>query len=194
MRRYVLLAASVLLSAAGVHAQVASIYATYSPGRFSNVPTGSVSTGSGFQEQYASFWASGIGGGVTLNFLPVGPVRVGLDFRGSTRPGTVGADTAMVGLKVGFHPPLIRLKPYIQASGGYLATRTVNVSTGNAGGTFENKYAAWEVLGGVDVPLVPFLDFRVIELGGGTGVNAFGGSNSPNISLFTVNTGLVLHF
>jgi hypothetical protein len=100
----------------------------------------------------------------------------------------------MAGLKLGFHPPLIRLKPYIQASGGYVATRTVNVSTGSAGGTFENKYAAWEVLGGVDIPLAPFFDFRVIELGGGTGVNAFGSSNQPNISLFTVNTGLVLHF
>ena len=194
MRRPTLLAAMVLLFAAGVHAQVASIYATYSPGRFSNVATGSISTGSGFQQQYASFWASGVGGGVTLNFLPVGPVRIGLDFRGSTRPGTVGADTAMAGLKVGFHPPLIRLKPYIQASGGYVATRTVNVSTGTAGGTFENKYAAWEILGGVDIPLAPFFDFRVIELGGGTGVNAFGSSNQPNISLFTVNTGLVLHF
>jgi hypothetical protein len=194
MRRRFLLVALVVFFAAESHAQVASIYLTSSSGRFSNVATGAVSTDTGFQEQYASFWASGVGGGVTLNFLPVGPVRVGLDFRGSTRPGTVGADTAMVGLKVGFHPPLIRLKPYVQASGGYVATRTVNISTGNAGGTFENKYAAWEILGGVDVPLMPFLDFRVVELGGGTGVNAFGSSNSPNISLFTVNTGLVLHF
>ena len=194
MRRHLLPAAFLLLLVATVHAQVASIYVTSSSGRFSNVATGSVSTGSGFQEQYASFWASGVGGGVTLNFIPVGPIHVGLDFRGSTRPGTVGADTAMAGLKIGFHPPLLRLKPYIQASGGYVATRTVNVSTGNAGGTFENKYAAWEILGGVDIPIAPFFDFRVVELGGGTGVNAFGSSNQPNVSLFTVNTGLVLHF
>jgi hypothetical protein len=194
MRRYVLLAALIFLFSSGVNAQVVSIYATSSSGRFSNVATGAVSSGSGFQEQYTNFWAPGVGGGVTLNFLPVGPVRLGLDFRGSTRPGTVGADTAMAGLKLGFHPPLLRLKPYIQASGGYVATRTVNVSTGNAGGTFENKYAAWEVLGGVDIPVAPFFDFRLIELGGGTGINAFGSSNQPNISLFTVNTGLVLHF
>lgn len=194
MRRHILLAAFVLFSATGVDAQVASIYVTSSSGRFSNVATGAALTTSGFQEQYTSFWTSGVGGGLTFNFLPVGPVKLGLDFRGSTRPGTVGADTAMAGFKVGFNPPLIRLKPYLQASGGYVATRTVNVSAGSAGGTFENKYAAWEILGGVDVPLAPFLDFRVIELGGGTGVSAFGGSGSPNISLFTVNTGLVLHF
>jgi hypothetical protein len=84
--------------------------------------------GAGFSntEQYGSFWTSGVGGGVTFNFLPVGPVRLGLDLRGSTRPGSVGADTAMAGFKVGFNPPLIRLKPYIQAFAGYVGTRTTN--------------------------------------------------------------------
>jgi hypothetical protein len=193
MRRTILLAAFVLLSAVGMaaDAQVASIYVTSSSGRFSNVQTGVISTPSGYQEQHTNFWTSGIGGGVTLNFLPVGPIKLGLDFRGSTHPGTVGADTAMGGVKLGFNPPLIRLKPYLQASGGYVATRTGNIS---GGGTFANKYAAWEILGGVDVPLAPFLDLRVVELGGGTGFNVPGLSSTPNISLFTVNSGLVLHF
>jgi hypothetical protein len=190
----------VLFSSVAAHAQAISIYATSSSNRFSNVQTGSVYTTSGYQEQYANFWASGIGGGLTLNFLPVGPVKLGFDLRGSTRPGTVGADTAMGGLRVAFHPPLLLLKPYLQASGGYVATRTVNVSTnpGNptqtVGGTFTNKYAAWEILGGVDVPILPILDLRVIEVGGGTGISAFGTSSGPNLSLFTVNSGLVLHF
>ncbi|HEX9199059.1 MAG TPA: hypothetical protein VF865_05835 [Acidobacteriaceae bacterium] len=195
MRRILLVAILLLCSAAVVHAQAFSIYATSSSGRFSNVQTGSVLTTSGFQNRYTDFWASGIGGGVTFNLIPVGPVRIGLDFRGSTRPGTTGADTAMAGVKVGFHPPVIPIKPYIQASGGYVATRTVNVSTGAPlNSTFNNQYAAWEILGGVDFPLAPFLDLRVIELGGGAGTSAFGSSNSPNISLFTVNSGLVLHF
>jgi len=196
MRRIMMVATLVLLSSAtAVHAQGISIYATSSNSRFSNVQTGALLTPSGPQNQYTNFWTSGIGGGVTFNIIPVGPVRVGLDLRGSTRPGTVGSDSAMAGIKVGFHPPLIRLKPYLQASGGYLATRTVNVSTGApANSTFNNQYAAWEILGGIDVPIAPFLDFRAIELGGGTGVSVFGSPNAPNVSLFTVNSGLVVHF
>ena len=194
MRRNVLMAALLLLSAAAMRAQVAAVYVTSSSGRFSNVATGTILTTSGFQEQYTNFWTSGIGGGVTLNFLPVGPLKLGFDLRGSTHPGTVGADTAMGGVKAAFNPPLIHIKPYIQASGGYVATRTVNVTSGTNGATFNNKYAAWEILGGVDVPLAPFFDLRVIELGGGTGVSVPGSSNTPNISLFTINSGLVVHF
>ena len=200
MRIRLLVVTIVLLSFVAAHAQAVSIYATSSSDRFSNVQTGAVLTSSGYQEQYVSPWTSGIGGGVTLNFIPSGPIRLGFDLRGSTRPGTVGADTAMGGLRVGFSPPLLRLKPYVQASGGYVETRTVNVSTNPAnptttiGGTFSNKYAAWEILGGVDVPILPILDFRVIEVGGGTGLNIPGGSSTPNISLFSVSSGLVLHF
>lgn len=192
MRRNILLTAVVLLICIGARAQVAALYVTSSSSRFSNVATGSIPNGSSSQEQNANFWTSGVGGGLTLNFLPVGPIKLGIDLRGSTRPGTVGADTAMAGLKVAFNPPLIHLKPYIEGSGGYVATRTVNVSSG--GGTFPNEYAAWEILGGVDIPLAPLIDFRAVELGGGTGMSIHGIANSPNISLFTVNTGLVLHF
>lgn len=192
MRRYVLLGALVALLIADARAQVAAVYVTSSSGRFSNVLTGTTLPGP--QPQYTSFWASGIGGGVTLNFLPAGPVKFGFDLRGSTRPGTTGADTAMGGLKLAFAPPLIHIKPYVQASGGYVATRTANVSAGSSGGTFGNQYAAWEILGGVDIPLAPFLDLRAIEVGGGTGISIPGSSSSQNVSLFTVNSGLVLHF
>ena len=200
MRRIFTIAALILLSAVAAHAQAVSIYATTSSADFTNVQTGSAYTTSGYQEQYSNFWASGIGGGVTLNFLPIGPVKLGFDFRGSTKPGTPGSDTAMGGFRVAFNPPIIHLKPYVQASGGYVATRTVNVSTSPSnpsqivGGTFTNKYAAWEILGGVDVPIAPILDLRLIELGGGTGMPAGLSSSTPNISLFTVNSGLVLHF
>ena len=200
MRKIVAIAALLLLSAVASHAQAVSIYATSTSAHFTNVQTGSAYTTSGYQEQYANFWASGIGGGVTLNFLPIGPVKLGFDFRGSTRPGTAGADTAMAGFRVAFNPPFVHLKPYVQASGGYVATRTVNLSTSPSnpsqivGGTFSNNYAAWEILGGVDVPLAPILDLRLIELGGGTGMAVGLSSNPPNIPLFTVNSGLVLHF
>jgi hypothetical protein len=199
MRRSLLLALLAPLVVICGHAQVA-VYVTSSSGHFSNVPTGLVSSGGSNQEQYASYWTSGIGGGLTLNFLPLGPAKLGFDFRGSTRPGTTGADTAMGGIKLGINPPLIRIKPYIEVAGGYVATRTINISTnpGNpsqtVGGTFNNKYAAWEILGGIDYPLVKFVDLRLIEVGGGKGMNIPGISGASDLSLFTVNSGLVVHF
>jgi len=203
MRKNIAIAALFLLSAVAVHAQATSIYITSSSNRFSSVQTGLALTSSGYQEQYSNFSTYGIGGGLTFNFLPVGPVRVGIDFRSSTRPGRVGSDTAFAGLKVGFNPPMLRFKPYLQASGGYVATRTLNVSTNPSdpsqivGGTYNNRYAAWEILGGIDYPVTHLLDLRLVEIGGGTGVSLLGASNPSlpsNISLFTFNTGVVFHF
>jgi hypothetical protein len=50
------------------------------------------------------------------------------------------------------------------------------------------------ILRGIDSPLIKFVDFRVIELGGGTGVSIPGSSSAPNTSLFTINSGVVIHF
>ena len=193
MRR-ILLPAFLMLASHAAHSQVLSIYGTFSPTHVGNVETGSVATNSGYQEQYTSFTSTGFGGGVTFGVIPAGPLRLGFDLRGSSKPGINGADTAMGGVKLGLHLPLLRLKPYIQGSVGYLATRTTNVSTsGNSstqvGGTFGNQYLAYEVLGGVDVPIAPFIDVRLIEIGGGQGLAISLSSSSANASLFTVNTG-----
>lgn len=199
--RLALLVAAPLLTPV-LRAQIISAYVTSANTHLSNVQTGSVYSGAaGYQNQFTSYWTSGIGGGVTLGILPIGPVRLGFDVRGSTKPGTTGADTAFAGLKLGLKAPLIPIKPYVQVSGGYVATRTVNVSTssigGNAvGGTFTNQYAAYEVLGGVDFKLIPFVDLRAVEVGFGKGYNVGGltASGTSSMTLFTINTGLVVHF
>ena len=183
MRTKVLIASILFFLPAVLHAQVEA-YVTYSPTHLSNVESG---VNSSNQTQYSDYWASGIGGGVTLNFLPLPAVSLGLDLRGSTKSGTNGADTALAGLKLGVHVPGLHLKPYIEGAGGYLATRTYTP----AGTTDNNKFLAWEILGGIDDPIAHFLDWRVIELGGGQGIKTGSG---PNASLFTVNTGLVVHF
>jgi hypothetical protein len=184
MRR--LLVASVLLFVSiAAHAQVSEIYITSANLRLSGVPDGFA----GNSTLHDTFWAYGIGGGVTLNLLPLPVVSLGIDVRGSTRPGTAGADTALAGLKLGIHPPLIRVKPYIQGSTGYLAARAASVSV--AGTTVTNKYLAWQILGGVDVPLVHFVDLRLIEVGGGGVINS-SSTNAP--SLFAINSGIVIHF
>jgi hypothetical protein len=212
MRRLLILAALGLTPAA--HSQIFSVYGTFSPSQFSNVQTGSLYTASTntYQQQYTSFWSQGFGGGVTFGILPIGPIHIGLDLRGSTKSGTSGADTAAIGLRIGVKPPLIKIKPYIEAAGSYIQTRTPNNSNfvlTNTGvtsssslsfGTYTNQYGAWEIIGGIDYPLLRILDFRVIEIGGGQGYNFGGSSNSgtptagAQISILTINSGVVLHF
>jgi hypothetical protein len=187
MRQNLLLSVLLIASAsAAARAQVAEVYVTSANVHVTNVPSGSA--GNPLTTRYDTFWASGVGGGVTVNFLPLPIVSLGFDLRGSTKPGTTGADTAMVGLKLGVHPPIIRIKPYIQGSVGYVAARTPSAANGSS---LTNKYLAYEVFGGIDYPLAHFIDFRVIEIGGG-GVISSGSSNSPGI--FNIDTGLVIHF
>ena len=173
------------------HAQVA-IYGTFSPIHISGVASGHSSTG-GYST--SSYWAEGFGGGVTLTALNLGLVSLGIDLRGSTRPGTQGADTVLAGLKVGFHPPLLPIKPYVQFSGGYLGTRG-GVTTGAAVGSANPQhFAAYEILGGLDYSVFPLIDLRVVEVGAGHGYFFSGANNNdPNVSFITINTGIVVHF
>jgi hypothetical protein len=187
-------------SASVTHAQVFSIYGTFSPLHVSNVETGSVATSTGYIEQYTSFWTPAFGGGVTLNFLNLHVVKLGLDARGSTKSGTTGADTAELSLRLGFQPPVLRLKPYVQGGVGYLATRTANVGTTSiqsstpVGGTFSNQYATVGFHAGVDKPLIPLLDFRIVDLGFAHAFNTGISSSANNANAFSISTGLVAHF
>jgi hypothetical protein len=179
------------------HSQAVAVYGTFSPAHLSNVATGAIYSATGYNEQTASYWSPGFGGGITFNFIPTGPIRVGFDLRGSTKPGTQGEDSALFGVKLGVHPPVLRIKPYGQFSVGYLAARTTNLSTaagqttGAVGGTFSNKYGVFEIMGGVDYPLLGPLHVRIVEIGAGKALFSFGGNNP---TYFTVNSGLVLHF
>jgi hypothetical protein len=175
--------------------QIISIYGTVSPAHLTNVAAGVVTTSAGYQEEYANYWASSYGGGVTFGALSLGPLRVGFDARGGTKPGSNGADLVLGGLKVGIKLPVIALKPYIQGSVGYLGTRTPNNTTGAASGSvLSNNYLAYEVLGGVDFPVIHFLDFRLIEIGGGQGIYIGTTGGVSNATIFTLSTGVVFHF
>lgn len=199
MRKLIAIIALAIGSTAASHAQFVSVYGTFSPTHLSNVYTGC--TGSSCVPQYTDFWASGVGGGVTVNFINLHVVKLGFDLRGSTKPGTSGADTAEFGLRLAAQPPLLSIKPYVEGTVGYLDTRTPNQSTTSGGtpigGTFDAKYATYNVHGGLDLPVFPFVDLRVVELGYGhafadAGGVSFNGHSMPN--LFTVNSGIVVHF
>lgn len=174
---------------ATARAEVISVYGTFSPLRVSNVPNGNTTTG--------TYWAQGVGGGITLTPFHLGPVSLGLDLRGSTARQRQGADTLLAGIKLGGKLPLIPFKPYVQASGGYLGARpTFLGGPAPIAGTSPNVgFWVYEFLGGVDFALLPHLDVRLIEVGGGQGYYKSGlVSGTPSISFVTVNTGVVIHF
>lgn len=182
-------ALTVCTGPANARAEVVSVYGTFSPLRVSNVPNGNTTTG--------SYWAEGVGGGVTLTPFHLGPISLGLDLRGSTARQQQGADTLLAGIKLGGKLPLLPFKPYVQGSGGYLGARpTILGGPAPIAGTNPNQgFWVYELLGGVDFALLPHLDLRLIEVGGGQGYYKSGAvSGTPSISFITVSTGVVIHF
>jgi hypothetical protein len=210
MRRLFPVVLALAICAPFTHAQAFSAYFTSTNTHFSNVANGDnySPTTSTYTNLFTTTWPAEFGGGVTLNGVKAGPIRLGMDFRGSTNHGTPGADTAMAGPRLALRVPIVHIKPYVEAAGGYVATHTngtittVNGNTVTTAATpITNQYAAWEVFGGVDVPIFPHLDFRAIEIGGGKGYLANSGITNINfnntntqISLFSIDTGIVVHF
>jgi hypothetical protein len=156
------------------------MYVTYAPTYLSNVADGQSSH---------TFWASGIGGGVTFNLQSGRVVSLGLDARGSTTPGYPGADTVMGGLKLGFHPPETRLKPYLQFTAGYLRPHRQYPVAGLLSGGNYAEYGTLGILSGLDLPPLHHVDVRAIEIG-----VSKGWALDWDASMVTVNTGLVVHF
>ncbi len=174
--------AALAFAVPSLHAQAISIYGTFSDIHASNVANGTDTSTS-------SYWAPGFGGGVTFGVIPIGPIRLGFDLRGSSKPGTPGVDTGLAGIKLGVKIPFVALKPYVQASGGYIAT---SAKTSTSSGS--QKGVGYEILAGADIPIAPFFDFRALEIGAGKayGIPDIGGG--PNPTLFSVSTGLVFRF
>ncbi len=191
--RSLLSLAALLFAAPLAHAQIVSVYGTFAPVRISNLVNGSTSTGA---SSTTSIWTPGFGVGATFNVIPLGPIRLGLDIRGSEKPGNNGSDLILAGPRLDVHLPLLRFHPYIEAAGGYLRTRTSLVNSPLPTGTQETaNFAAYEVLGGIDYRAIPFFDLRLIEIGGGQGYSFSGSAGSgKNVSLFTISTGVVFHF
>jgi hypothetical protein len=141
-------------------------------------------------------------GGVYYDFMKLGPVRLGLDVRGSllhTKRGAYvnfngpGARvySALGGVRAVFHTPFVPLKPYIQGSVGlgrsdYGLYNSVGSSPNGIYSNFE-----YEGLAGLDIKLLPIMDYRVVELGYG-GLNPFG-TNGHNYPIKQVSMGFVFH-
>jgi hypothetical protein len=176
-----------------LHGQAAEVYGTFTEVHGNNIPghgTACPVTGPCVATNpNGSVNGLGPGAGLTLNLVHNPGFTFGIDFRGSKHVAGNGADTGLVGLKLGVQVPLLHLRPYLQGSAGYLGT--YEAPNGSSNRTVNHYYAA-EILGGVDYPLLPRIDIRVLEVGVGHALNTTGNATRP--TFVTASTGAVFRF
>ena len=149
-------------------------------------------------------------GGVYYDFKKFGPVRVGADLRGSILTTKRGAyvnfdgggarlDSVLGGVRVIFHTPFAPLKPYVEGLAGLGRSDYGLLYNGagvNGNGIVGNSTVLrnnfeYQGLAGLDIKILPILDYRVAELGYG-GLDPFG-TYSHNYSIKSVSMGFVFH-
>ena len=136
------------------------------------------------------------------DFRSIGPVRLGVDVRGSVLNSNKSAVTdnssvdfvrqysALGGLRGEFKTPFHWLHPYGQVSAGLGRTNAdFPASTEFPNGSSRNYQNFTQVQGfaGADITLLPILDLRAIELGAG---EMFGPSSH---SIQSIGIGVVFH-
>jgi hypothetical protein len=148
-------------------------------------------------------------GGIYYDFMKLGPVRLGADLRGTITNSKQGAYTfsrgggtriysTLGGIRASFHTPIRIIKPYIQGSVGLgrsdygLYTNGPAIINNDPGtqlsGIVVHNNFQYEGFAGVDLKLLPIMDFRVVELG--YGALTGGGHTYPIGSL---SSGVVFH-
>lgn len=151
-------------------------------------PQGICSSSGGVVRPYGAIF------GGYYDFRSLGPVRLGVDLRGTVLNSNKSATTysssvdqirhyaGLGGLRGEFKTPFRWLRPYAQISAGYMRSNAAEVNPRN----YDN-FTQVEGFGGVDIPLVPWMDIRAIELGAGA---AFGPSTH---SIQSIGAGVVFH-
>jgi hypothetical protein len=180
----------VLLTAfSTAHAQLLSVYGDINGVHATNVQVSSDGTTKGG-------WASSYGGGVTANFLSLPMVRLGVDARGIVGAGANHTSMAEISLRLGFEPPVLHVKPFVQVGAGYAAP-SVQVLSGVTT-TYTGKYVTVGGHAGVDRRILPRIDWRVVDVGFAHGYktgSGFGGTGGKKDADFlSIGMGLVARF
>ena len=210
LRKAVLLLAAVAVATTvSAQAQV-GVYGMFTVDRLSNIASSPVplppnSTGPAFARANTVDPLGGTGG-VYYDFLKLGPVKLGADLRGSILTTKRGAYinfngpgariySVLGGVRGSFQTPVKSLKPYLQISAG-LGRSDYGLYTGRPASSqplpnvIYNNFQ-YEGLAGLDIKLLPILDWRVAEFGYG-GLDPFG-TNSHNYPIKQVSMGFVFH-
>lgn len=200
LRKALLLLAVVAFAAATAQAQF-GVYGTFTASKLSGIKSSPEATNPAAVNNDVSPLGGGLG--IYYDFLKVGPVKLGADLRGTIVTTKRGAyinangggariNSALAGVRVVFNAPVMRtvLRPYLQGSAG-IGNTNYGLLYGSNGVKTKTNF---EYMGyaGVDIPLLPIMDFRLVEFGMG-GLNPFG-DKSHNYPLQSVSTGVVFHF
>jgi hypothetical protein len=200
-----LLAAAVFVTtvSATAHAQV-GVYGEFTVNRLTGMDTSPLPAVAGVADARAkSVDPLGGTGGVYYDFWKLGPVKIGADLRGSILTTKRGAYvnfngpgariySTLGGVRAVFHTPLKPLKPYIEGVAGLGRSDygLYNASpTGQPNGIYNNF--EYQGLAGLDIKVLPIMDYRVAELGYG-GLDPFG-TYSHNYPIKSVSMGFVFH-
>lgn len=132
-------------------------------------------------------WVFGPQFGFYDDFMHLGPVHLGSDFRGSILShDNAKFNNGMAGVRASVHTVALPISPYVEASAG--------IAGFNYGRKQEmTKILQYELSGGVDVTIFPRVDWKLVEIGGG-GLTTFGKGQGGANGTFHISTGLALRF
>jgi hypothetical protein len=137
--------------------------------------------------------------GVFYDWRSFGPLRLGIDARGTFLDGNKSAysymggsesmrhNAALGGLRATFKTPFHVLRPYVQASAGLGRTDATAPAPAPLTTLFYRNFTQVEGFAGLDLALFNNIDLRVIELGAG---EIFGPSSH---SIQSIGIGIVFH-
>src|SRR5882757_270669 len=198
-----LLAAVAVATSVSAHAQV-GVYGMFTVDRLSNIASSPLPAPTTNGPNARTNTADPLGGtgGIYYDFLKLGPVKLGADLRGSILTTKRGANvsfndggtriySALGGVRAVFHTPIAPLKPYIQGSVGLGRSDYGLSNTTSSGQVILYNNFEYMGLAGLDIKLLPIMDWRVAELGYG-GLNPFG-TYGHNYPIKQVSMGFVFH-
>ena len=197
------LAAVAVAVTTSAHAQV-GVYGMFTVDRLSNIASSPLPapTTTGPNARLNTADPLGGTGGIYYDFMKLGPIRLGADLRGSILTTKRGANvsfndtgtriySALGGVRGTFHTKYAPLKPYIQLSAGLGRSDYGLSNTTSTGHVILYNNFQYEGLAGLDLKLLPIMDWRVAEFGYG-GLNPFG-TFSHNYPIKQVSMGFVFH-
>jgi hypothetical protein len=222
IRKALFLLPVLALAAASAHAQF-SAYGTVTLDHLTGINTSPVlntlspapCTGSATTNctQYkSSVDPIGFTGGISYDVKQVGPVLLTADARAivennheGAQKNSEGAGTHLYsylgGVKASFNTRYSFVRPYVEGAVGYarsnygVLTNAGNKTSGGnpiLPGVSTQGNLEYHVFAGADLRVLPVLDWRVVELGYGA-LQAMG-SYSHTYPLYSVSSGVVLHF
>jgi hypothetical protein len=204
LRKAVLLVAALATATVvSAHGQV-GVYGMFTVDRLSNIASSPLPASPTTGPNTRLNTADPIGGtgGIYYDFMKLGPMRLGADVRGSILTTKRGANvtfndtgtriySVLGGVRGAFRTKYEPLKPYVQVSVG-LGRSDYGLSNATSNGhvILYNNFQ-YEGLAGLDLKLLPIMDWRVAEFGYG-GLNPFG-TYSHNYPIKQVSMGFVFH-